>query len=191
MSVECDNLDAYLVGDLSPGDRLHYERHLVACETCRGSLDQQHWIDGLLSSSERIELELVTPALSRSVRDSLALRRRQARLVACGLAAAAALVLALGWTAALMLNRQEAGPTQNLAEAATRKGDPSPGTSIGGRGNEEAPRAVFVAGPDLLALPVASRHPNVTIVRVYPTYQSSLAAQAASDDSDADYFNGG
>jgi hypothetical protein len=91
-----------------------------------------------------------------------------------------------------MQNRLATAPAVNqLTETATRNYEPSPSPSLKGRGNIEVPRAVFVAGPDVIAMPVASRHPNVTIVRVYPTYQSSLAAQAASDDSDADIFNGG
>jgi hypothetical protein len=192
MSVECDHLDAYLGGDLSPDDVVHYESHLVACETCREAVNQQRWIDALLSSPERLDLERVSPALSRSARNSVASRRRHARFVACGIAAAAALVLALGWTAVLMQDRNATRPAVNqVAETATRNYEPSPSPSLKGSGNIDAPRAVFVAGPDVLVIPVVSRHPNVTVVRVYPTYQPSLAAQAASDDSDAGIFNGG
>jgi hypothetical protein len=190
MIAECENLDVFLADDLSPDDRLRYEGHLVACETCRQALNQQRWIDALLSSPDQPELECASPALLGSVRESIASRRRQTRLIACGLAAAAVVVIALGWSA--MLIRPARSPAVNqIVETRVRDNEPFTNSSLKGRRIEEAPRAVFVAGPDVLAVPVASRHPDVTIVRVYPTYQPSLAAQAASDESDADIFNGG
>jgi hypothetical protein len=190
MSGECEDLDAFLADGLSPHDRVRYERHLAACETCREAANQQHWIDLLLSSPERLELERVSPALRSSVRVSIASRVRQARLVACGLAGAAALVIAVGWTVAL--SRHAAySPADQIAETGNRDNEPSPSPSLRGRGKAEAPRAVFVGGMDVITVPVASRHPNVTIVRVYPTYQSTLASQSPSEESDADYSNGG
>ena len=190
MSVECENLDAFLAADLSPDDYERYERHQLACEACREAINQHRWIDSLLSSPERLELEPVTPALTGSVRESIAWRRQKARVIACSLAAAAVLVVAVGWT--VLLNRQVLGPAANqIAQSTLDKNEPSPGPSLRGKGTAEAPRAVFVGGPDLLVLPVASRHANVTIVRVYPTYQASLASPDVSDDSDADHFNGG
>jgi hypothetical protein len=190
MSNECDNLDAYLADDLLPALRERFEGHLVVCETCRETVNQQGWIDALLCSPERLELEPVPPVLMESVRDSIALHRRKARLVACGLAAAAVLLVAVGWTATL--NLQARIPAVNeFAEVTVKESEPSPNPTLHGRGTAEAPRATFVGGPDVLAVPVASRHPNVTIVRLYPTYKSSPASQAASDDADADLFNGG
>ncbi len=191
MIAECENLDAFLDAELSPAESDRFDAHMHVCEKCQEAVNQQRWIDALLCSPERFELEPVSAALSRSVLNSIS-RRRHARLVACGLAAAAVLVIAVGWTAAL--NRQATAPAVNhnqVAEKAVRHDEPSPSPSLKGRGIAEAPRATFVAGPDVLAVPVASRHPNVTIVRVFPAYQSSLAPEAASDESDADYFNGG
>jgi anti-sigma factor RsiW len=189
MSAECKKFDAFLDGDLSPEDRERYEAHLHLCEVCREAVNQQRWIDDLLASPERLELEPVPANLSQSMRKLIS-RRRQARLVACGLAAAAVLVIAVGWTAAL--NRQASVAAVNqITETVVHKVEPSPSPSLKGRGTAALPQATFVAGPDVLAVPVASRYPNVTIVRVYPTYESSFAAKATSDDSDADYFNGG
>ncbi|HEY3391220.1 MAG TPA: zf-HC2 domain-containing protein [Lacipirellulaceae bacterium] len=190
MSVECENLDPYLAHDLSPDDSDRYEAHLHACDACREAISEQRWIDALLGSPERLELERVSPALAGSVRDSILSRRRRARLVACGLAAAAMFVIAVGWTA--VLNRQATGPALNqIAGTTLPDNELSPSPSLRTRGTAEAPRAVFVGGTDVITVPVPSRHPNVTIVRVYPTYQSSLAPQSPSDESDADIFNGG
>jgi putative zinc finger protein len=189
MSAECEKFDAFLDGDLSPRDRERYQAHLRLCEACHDAVNQQRWIDDLLSSPERLELELVPADLSQSMRKSI-LGRRQARLVACSLAAAAVLLIAVGWTA--VLNRQASVAAVNqITKTLVHKVEPFPNPSLKGSGTADAPQATFIAGPDVLAVPVASRYPNVTIVRIYPTYQSSLASQATSDESDADYFNGG
>ena len=190
MSAECEYLDAFLADGLSPDDRELYEGHLIACESCRETLNRQIWIDALLNSPVRLELEPVAPALAGSVRESIASRRRQARLIACGFTAAAVLVVAVGWTA-LVHRQSNDSASGHTAAASFRDDKPVPDSSLQGREIEEQPRAVCVGGPDVLAVPVASRHPNVTIVRVYPTYRSDLATQAVDDDSDADYFNGG
>jgi Putative zinc-finger len=190
MSVECENLDAFLANDLSPVDGNRFEAHLHRCDACREAINEQRWVDALLGSPERLELERVSPAFAGSVRDSILSRRRRARLIACGLAAAAVLVIAVGWTA--VLNGPARDPVAHqIAETAVRDNEPSPHPSLEGRGSENPPRAVFVSGPEVIAVPVASRHPNVTIVRVYAIYPSSIASPAASDESDADYFNGG
>jgi hypothetical protein len=187
MNAECENLDAFLDGDLSPQDRERYHAHLRLCEACHDAARRQRWIDNLLSSPERLELELVPAELGQPVRNLIS-RRRQARLVACGLAAAAIFVVAVGWTT--VLNRQAGVAAINqIVKTSVVDSEPSPNPSLKGRA--EAQQATFIAGPDVLAVPVASRYPNVTIVRVYPTYQSSFAAHATSDESNADDFNGG
>jgi anti-sigma factor RsiW len=189
MSAQCEKLDAFLDGDLSPDDCERFEAHLHLCEPCRQAVSQQLWIDALLGSPERLEIEPLPAALSQAVRNAVSCRRK-ARLVACGLAAAAVLLIAIGWT--LALNRQATVATSdNVVENVAREDEPSPSPSLGGREKAETPRATFVAGPDVLAVPVASRHPNVTIVRVYPTYQSNLAPQSTGEESNADYFNRG
>jgi predicted anti-sigma-YlaC factor YlaD len=189
MSTECEYLDAFLDGDLSSEVRDLYEAHLHLCEACREAVNQQRWIDDLLSSPERLELIPVPANVSQPLRNLIS-RRRQVRLVACGLAGAAVIVIAVGWTAALNWQARVAAVNQ-IVEASVVEHEPSPSPSLQERGTADAPQATFVAGRDVLAVPVASRYPNVTIVRVYPTYQSSFAAKAMSDESEADYFNGG
>jgi hypothetical protein len=190
MIGECENLDAFLANDLSPGDSDGFEAHLLVCDTCLVAVNEQRWIDGLLRSPARIELEPLPATLQEAVCNSILTRRRHARLVACGLAAATVLVVAVGWT--VVLNRQSRVPdASQIAKGAVRDEERSSSPTLKERGMEKAPRATFVAGPDVLAVPVASRHPNVTIVRVYTTYQAGLAAKASADDAEADFFNGG
>jgi hypothetical protein len=189
---ECENLDAFLAEDLPANSAKCFEAHLDECASCRDAVDEQRWIDGLLQSPLRLEIESPGAALVELIDRHTSPRRRQTRLIAYGLAAAAALVIALGWIA--RLNRQSLGPAapNNPAVALNRaEGEPSPDPSLSGRGISGAPSATFVGGPDVLVVPVASRHPNVTIVRVYPTYQPGYDVQAQVEPFDLDDLNGG
>jgi anti-sigma factor RsiW len=189
MNGPCDNLDAFLNGELPGEDALTYEGHLAQCEACREAVDQQHWIDSLLRSPARNEIEPAPPTLPRTVRHLIQSRRRRARLAACGLAAAAAVIIAAGWIA--VLNRQARDSESGMADAVIAKTEPSHRRSLQGSATSQPPRAVFVGGEDVFVAAVQSPHPNVTIVRIYPTYNSSLASEPSVESSDADHFNGG
>lgn len=189
MNHECDDLAANLANELDEPAAARFAAHLEKCADCRDAVDQQRWIDELLSSAAGTQLESPPPALVESFRTSLARRRRQRTLLAYGLAAAAVLVVAVGWTA--MLNRQANLPTtlqvENVAHNQTDDAV-----------SPEPPRAIFVGGPDVIVVPLASRHPDVTVIRVYPTYQPTYAAQAnidenptADDFASPHDFNGG
>jgi hypothetical protein len=179
----CCNLDASLLGDLPPDAVSRFSAHVDQCESCRDAIDQQRWIDGLLTSPLGRQLESPTGTLIDSFRATKNPRPRQTRLIACVFATAAALAIAAGWTA---LNRRAPtiGAPDGVAETVVIDdvAPPSPRIDL------DPPHATFVGGPDVLVVPVASRHPNVTIVRVYPTYQPRFDAQASAD---SDHFNGG
>ncbi len=48
-------LDAYVDGDLPPIDRARVTRHVAACETCAGLLEEMRVIDALLLTPRRLE----------------------------------------------------------------------------------------------------------------------------------------
>lgn len=110
---------AYVLGALSPADRLGYERHLTGCERCRRSVAELAGMPGLLGRVPREQVEAplpfeplpetVLPALVARVRKE---QRRKAVLVTLGAAAAVA-VVALGATA-LQAARDD-GPTPEVA----------------------------------------------------------------------------
>jgi predicted anti-sigma-YlaC factor YlaD len=93
---DCNQLDAYLTDDLSVDDARRFESHLKECSTCREAIDEQNWIDNLLRSPVRTQIERAPATIRDSFRSSLSGRRRVLQ-VACGLAAAAVLVVAVGW----------------------------------------------------------------------------------------------
>ncbi len=187
MRIECNKLDAYLVGDLPAEIATRFERHLPGCDSCREAIAQQGWIDELLSSPIRRELEATPEGLIETVRWSVSERRPRMRLVACGLAAAAVLFVAVGW---LELNRQARG----------RGGHGGARIEVAdvtrGRGRAAAD-ATFVGGADVIAVPIESHRADVTIVRIYPTYRTPNERDAAATDPNEpnfiwhDYSNGG
>jgi hypothetical protein len=135
------------------------------------AVEQQRWIDGLLRSPLAAELEATPKTLASRVRARVVQRRRYSRVIACGLAAAAAILIAVGWT--VQLNRQARGVVGRNSIAISNPAVVSP------TADAEPPRATFVGGPDVIVLPIESPHPNVTVVRVFPVYKLDYAAQAS------------
>jgi hypothetical protein len=89
---------AYVIGALSPNERLEFERHLGDCDDCSRAIRELAGIPGLLGRVEPSVLEhpvaegppdSLLPTLSRRVRDA----RRRRTLIAAGVAAAAVAVL--------------------------------------------------------------------------------------------------
>lgn len=91
---------AYVLGALSPADRLAFERHLDTCEDCARAVRELAGLPGLLGRVDASLLEQLPtaspvpasllPALSREVRR----RGRRRTFAAAGAAAAAAAVVA-------------------------------------------------------------------------------------------------
>src|SRR5215212_4870811 len=92
---------AYVLGSLSPVERLEFERHLTQCEDCNQAVRELAGIPGLLSRVNPDVLTLapqpdepvpdsILPGLARAARRS----RRRRLLAAAGAAAAAAAVVA-------------------------------------------------------------------------------------------------
>ena len=106
MSCEHAEQDgAYVLGALSPAERLDFERHLATCEECSRSVRDLAGLPGLLSRVDATVLEEPSDAADPPVPDGLLLNlvrevrheRRRRRSVTLGLAAAAVVaVTALG-----------------------------------------------------------------------------------------------
>ena len=99
MSCEFAHLDgAYVLGALSPTERVAFKQHLAGCEECSRSVTAMAGLPGLLGRVDAEVLEempdeeppaTLLPALLAEVRN----RRRRRTLTTAGLAAAAALVV--------------------------------------------------------------------------------------------------
>ena len=156
---DCGKHDAYLNGDLPVDDAARFKSHMESCAECMEVIDKQRWIDGLLHSPARLQLEHPPAAILDSIRVSLAHRRHRILQAACGLAAAAALLIATGRFA---LTGQGRSPTsaerRDIAVVEpTRAFAPV------------QPQATFVTTSEGIAVPLESTSSDVTIVQVYPT----------------------
>jgi hypothetical protein len=111
MSTACPHAHddaAYVLGALSPADRLEFERHLDTCDECSRSVRSFAGMPGLLDLVDPAVLEdppadppvpaTLLPALDLAVARR---RRRRRAAVVAGLAAAAAAVVALAVPAVL------------------------------------------------------------------------------------------
>jgi Putative zinc-finger len=126
---------AYVLGSLSPADRLEFERHLPGCERCRRSVAELAGLPGLLSrvSREQVEAplpfeplpETVLPALVAAVRRE---QRRKGILVSLGAAAAVA-VVALG-VGALQGGRDDGREPVAVPPASSRTTSASPAPKV-------------------------------------------------------------
>jgi putative zinc finger protein len=93
---------AYVLGALSPSERLEFERHLATCDECTRAVQELAGLPGLLSRVDSRVLEqppadepvprTLLPALSREV----ARGRRRRNLAIAGLAAAVVAVVGVG-----------------------------------------------------------------------------------------------
>lgn len=95
MSCEFAHFDgAYVLGALSPTERLVFERHLTTCEECSRAVSQLAGIPGLLAQVDLTDLEgASTPPVPATLLPSLVRETRSAqrrRFVAVGAVAAAA-----------------------------------------------------------------------------------------------------
>ncbi len=187
MNTECNNIEAYLAGDLQVEQAVDFEDHLPQCDACRETIDQQRWIDGLLRSPLRLQVEPTPVDLIVATRRAHSRRRQSVRLAACGLAAAVLICVAFG---RLELNPQVSG----------RPGRGKSASEVGGKAATDvaAPTtATFVGGADVIAVPIESQHADVTIVRIYPTYRPRNERESvATNPNDSnfswhDYSNGG
>jgi anti-sigma factor RsiW len=162
MHSDCDQLDDFLTGELPAGEAAQFAEHLTSCDNCRAAMEEQRWIDSLLRSPVAAQINSPSPALVAGVRAAIQTSRQRAGLFVAGLAAAV-LLIAAGWVAIGRSHLSEPGPLAaidgdgQVAEAAVVPA-----------------RATVVGGPNTLVLPLDSRWPNVTIVRVYAAYQPNV-----------------
>ncbi len=174
MNELCSNLDDYLLGDLSPAGAGAFAQHLDGCEECREAIDEQRWIDDVLQASSQLETEVPPPHIAAELRAATILRESfRKRAITLAFASAAALLITVTW---LLYH-----PTGNTRKhVATTTDIPT---------TPEPPHAMFVAGGDAIAVPIKSRHPDVTIVRVYSKFQPLDNSKMAAFEPESTNLN--
>jgi anti-sigma-K factor RskA len=112
---------AYVLGSLSPAERLEFERQLPDCEECTRAVRDLAGIPGLLGRVEPSVLEqpadrpvpdTLLPTLSRQVRGA----RRRRLVIAAGVAAAIAVLVPVGVSQLGADDPEQGATTGNTAE---------------------------------------------------------------------------
>jgi Putative zinc-finger len=133
MTCELAHLDgAYVLGALSPSERLDYERHLLTCAECSRSVRELAGIPGLLAQVDPADLEAaphppvpetLLPALVREARGDQRRRSFLVAGVAAGLTAAA--VASIAVIGGLTGEREPvAGPTPSTSVSRSAVSEP-------------------------------------------------------------------
>ena len=156
-ATPCRLLHDYIAHDLTGDERTCFEAHLPSCLACRRIVQEEQALENLLSSAlarlEPVPHDLI-PRLQRRLRSVP--RRR----VAAGIAAMAAAVVILAWLSRPLFLREVEIP------AAMKHEVPQPRLA-----DVDPPRVNvrvrFPRAARVIAIPVASDSPHVTVVQVY------------------------
>ena len=166
----CERLDAFLGGDLSQSAESAFAAHLDQCAACREAVDQQAWIEGLLRSREAAELEAAPAVRAFPLHERRRPTRRRLTAAAAAVLVAASMFFFLNSRRAELGEGPPAPPSHSEAPTAMANAErPSPSTPLHEQQLAEPPVATFVSTGPAIALPSASRSPNVTVVTLYPT----------------------
>jgi anti-sigma factor RsiW len=156
----CERLDHFLDGELSVVEQQGFAAHLAGCPACREAVEEQDWIDGLLTSAEAAAIEGAP---------LLVLPRRSRRRWLVAAAAAIGALAAWPWIPLPGGEGIEDGrpmpPSVTAPEAVASVENPSPGPSLG----RETSVATFASAGGAIAVPVAVADAQVTVVKLYPT----------------------
>jgi hypothetical protein len=191
MDVTCEQLNAFLNGDLAPVDARRFEGHASVCAECRDAIDEQRWIDGLLCSPERTALESPRPAMVGEIESALSQSKQWAGVLAYGLAAAAVVFLAVGWIVFAGRGAEKVASTNanELKDSPRVVSEDSVSQQVEKLAVDAPPRAVVDGGDDMIVVAIESPYPDVTIVRVYPIYKPDLTTDSSTLPPADDVFH--
>ncbi len=167
--TDCRQLDDYQNSDLDAPGVAAFEEHLLACDECRRTIELDQHINGLLASARPVAPPLLTARIEREVRRE---RRFQLLRRAALWATAAAVLVAVMW--------QSSG--ERHESVATPKTARAPEVATVAPSRPEV-RITFPDEANVIARPLESKNPQVSIVWIYPVLR--LADQSDSLSSPA------
>jgi anti-sigma factor RsiW len=173
----CTNLDGYLQKELSAEEQAIFVAHLETCSRCRRAVQEQEFLDQLLVRATT-QLNLVPEALVDRIEQRLQKgRQRRLLLVLASLATAALVVFCV---TAWWHTRSPALDLPAASSTALAPQSPQPTTPTD-------PRALvhvtFQPRHEVIAVPLKTTNPNVTLIWVYPTATPALPSQTPASDS--------
>lgn len=162
----CEQLDLYLLDELADDERETFERHFTGCEACRTTAQRQTHLDGLLKAAA--ESVACPPGLARRVRTEVARVQKPSRKRAAVLAIVAASIV-VGLAGRLLIEpsrRPNPQPEVQVATNGAVRPAERPVAAPSPRARVEFPRSV-------MAVPVESGDPDVTLIQVYFVVETS------------------
>jgi anti-sigma factor RsiW len=167
MDSVCNFLDGYLEDMLGEDDRRAFANHLEHCEQCLRTIDEHRRLERLLSRAV-IQASPVPAQLVQRIEKRLKKSSRRRMVVSAGAVAAAAL-LALGTLARFHHSGSSPDRRSDIPVAEEPVALPAQGEMV------SAPARVKVLAPtQMVAVPVKTRDPALTIVWLYPTRQADV-----------------
>ena len=153
----CNQRDAYLGRWLTGPERASFEAHLACCPDCRQFVEDQEKINRLLAQAVT-RWQPRPSELTARVQRRLGQARRQ-RIAWLAASAAAILLVAVFGVRWARREPPRQAPQRPVVEVPPPRG-PSPAPDV---------RVSLSPNADLIAVPVATRDPSVTILWLYST----------------------
>jgi anti-sigma factor RsiW len=165
---QCDQLDAYLCGWLSPHEAADFKTHLADCPACREECAVQQRIDRVMAE-EATRAEPVPAVVADRIERGIRAARRRRQIGWASALTAAGILLALGlWGAPGVFSGRNHARSTVPTPVADNSHEPRALPSAA-KPQAVAVRVTLVDSSSAILMPVESHSPNVTIVCVYPT----------------------
>ncbi len=160
-ATPCQLLDDYLAHDLTGEEHARFEAHLPNCVACRRIVWEEQALKNLLTTAvERLE-PVPGEVISRTQRRLRSVRRRR---FAAGITMIAASIVILVFVSRPLFLREVEPPQPAKHDL------PQPRLADVGPPPVDV-RVRFPRAADVIAVPVASESPHVTVVQVYSSFR--------------------
>ena len=165
----CELFDDYVAHDLAAPECARFEAHLALCPACRRRVEGERFLDSLLTEATSGP---VPADLSERVRCRLTAARR--RRLAAGLATLAACALLCVLAGQWLVNRPPPTPAPDeKAQVNKTPAEPAPAVA--------QVHVTFGDPARVLAVPVASDSPRVTVFQVFTGLREPDNAEQTQD----------
>jgi anti-sigma factor RsiW len=165
----CEQLDDYLLGWLTPDESATFVRHLADCPACRREQSLQRAIDARLAIAHEALDAIPSGLVERTCMEIRAARRRRTLQWTAGLAAAAAVAMAV--VSAHIWPQNFAQPDERHVAATT------PAAPSGENEQLAVSTRVTLTDPSAgIAVEHKTRDPKISIVWIYPTVKPPAPA---------------
>ena len=171
---QCTRLDDYLADALADDERATFEVHCQQCKTCQDELERQVQLDHLLAAVAA-EPQPLPSGLAQRVEAYMKQQSWHRTRQFTGLWIAAAILLCVtAWFTIPLLNERSIQSVEPVAKVSA--------PTLQQLSADQTPqvRVTFTERSNVLAVPVKSQNPNITILWLYPTLKISTGEPSSN-----------